>query len=496
MGLMNWENVPEPILVRVLSYVTVADIANSALVCQRWCEICKENSLWRGLLKRRFGIVQPGLKVRCRGLSWKEEYRRLVYLTPVVCSQTLRDHRDEVLHVAFSNSGANFVTCSKDASVIIWKLIDLTAVLEHKVNMRKHLWRYTWSSKYNSTDSLLLVSGVVSDINGEIAILKKNTSKDNVTIDYSVLCRVNNNPYDVMGDWVSNTHFLSGKLDDIDNHVWPSATLLMCEADPSLPSNTTSPSASLAIKNIVLRLQGDNTVYLRCLHVTDRNIFPDQSLFSDKSNRVSLSAPQDVDMSCKDVLSEKQICLIFLANCESLAAHQLGFCMLRPEDLLTVPLVRTPDRVINMEGHIVGLSLSPDARYLYVNVRRWPANSVLSLFDSPAIANEIEMRVVDLETLTLLDIVYMGHKGFTDSQEAFYIYINVSEDMVSSGSEDTIARIWDRHYGCCVAQLRHEKCVNAAAFSTSNQQLMVTVSDDNTVKVWQSRNLMKHGETI
>ena len=31
-----------------------------------------------------------------------------------------------------------------------------------------------------------------------------------------------------------------------------------------------------------------------------------------------------------------------------------------------------PDRVIEMRGHVIGLALSPDHRYLYVNVRAWP----------------------------------------------------------------------------------------------------------------------------
>jgi len=35
-------------------------------------------------------------------------------------------------------------------------------------------------------------------------------------------------------------------------------------------------------------------------------------------------------------------------------------------------------------------------------------------------------------------------EGFTDSHEAFYIYLNVGERLVVSGSEDGLARAWDR----------------------------------------------------
>ena len=38
--------------------------------------------------------------------------------------------------------------------------------------MKLHNWMYSWASKYNSTDTLLLVAGVVSEIDGEIAVFK------------------------------------------------------------------------------------------------------------------------------------------------------------------------------------------------------------------------------------------------------------------------------------------------------------------------------------
>ena len=41
---------------------------------------------------------------------------------------------------------------------------------------------------------------------------------------------------------------------------------------------------------------------------------------------------------------------------------------------------------------------------------------------------------------SFLSIVYTGHKGFTDSLEAFYIYLDTTDTMVASGSEDCRAR--------------------------------------------------------
>ena len=41
---------------------------------------------------------------------------------------------------------------------------------------------------------------------------------------------------------------------------------------------------------------------------------------------------------------------------------------------------------------------------------------------------------------SFLPTVYTGHKGFTDSLEAFYIYLDTTDTMVASGSEDCRAR--------------------------------------------------------
>ena len=44
--------------------------------------------------------------------------------------------------------------------------------------MRRYEWKYTWASRFNCSDTLLLVAGVVSDINGEIAVFMKTTDNE------------------------------------------------------------------------------------------------------------------------------------------------------------------------------------------------------------------------------------------------------------------------------------------------------------------------------
>ena len=63
---------------------------------------------------------------------------------------------------------------------------------------------------------------------------------------------------------------------------------------------------------------------------------------------------------------------------------------------------------------------------LYVNVRSWPENSNPSMDTAPAIASQIEMKIIELETFTIKNQSLMGHVGFTPSEKAFYLYLDVS----------------------------------------------------------------------
>lgn len=53
------------------------------------------------------------------GKTWLEEFKRLCYNIPVVQTETLTDHMNQVLHVSFSHNGKYFATCSKDGYVLV-----------------------------------------------------------------------------------------------------------------------------------------------------------------------------------------------------------------------------------------------------------------------------------------------------------------------------------------------------------------------------------------
>ncbi|XP_077333046.1 F-box/WD repeat-containing protein 5 [Lithobates pipiens] len=190
--------------------------------------------------------------------------------------------------------------------------------------------------------------------------------------------------------------------------------------------------------------------------------------------------------------------LIFTTGCLTYSPHQIGFMQLLPHQMTTegpvLGEIRGPNEffdplnhVINIHGHIIGMALSPDHRYLYVNSRPWPLDCVISNpMDPPPIAEEIELRVFDLRTLREVKEPLRAHRAYTPNNECFFIFLDVSKDFVASGAEDRCGYIWDRHYNVCLAKLPHEDVVNSVAFCPVDQELLLSVSDDFTIKVWRS----------
>ena len=62
-------------------------------------------------------LNEPGCSLAPGKASWKQEYKRVYYHSPVVHTETLREHTDEVLHVSFAHRGHLFSTTSKDATL-------------------------------------------------------------------------------------------------------------------------------------------------------------------------------------------------------------------------------------------------------------------------------------------------------------------------------------------------------------------------------------------
>ncbi|KAM7353826.1 F-box and WD repeat domain containing 5 isoform 1-T2 [Cochliomyia hominivorax] len=603
-----WWTIPDLALLKILSYLSIKDVANVAATCRRWYEVANDDIMWKHRFQEHFR-TDPTILLKPGASSWKNEYVRLTSRIPFVQAQCLNGHVHQVLHVSFSHNGEMFATCSKDGYVIIWNS-GHPCTEKYSHNMKQFSWKYTQYSQFNQSDTLLLVSGVhfgsPHSTSGEIAVFTVG-EKDGSHL----RCRVLNRPYDIFGTWFSDQYLISGDLHWLA-HLVSTSVLWLNKANQEVDSehvpimnqlykfynrNASSVRAIMMAKcpwldesNDPLSEQNrisetknenpdvemkensiqDDTVGNPLSHMATLRHSPtsssnsqalDDSLPSTSSGRSTLQNDDisihfaeeyrrlfNNDVSPDDSANEDEEedepmeaaeeyddmenaipkYLIFSTGSKTYTPHQIGIKRIKhvtfPKKLDPGPSLkeriaakkaekknqmRDPDpdwwnyeavadrfdkvdKVIDLHGHIIGMALSPDHRYLYVNTRPWPENYIISnALEPPPIAQEIDIHVIDLMTLKRVGNMLRAHKAYTPSTECFFIFLDVCDDYVASGAEDMHAYLWDRYYGVSLAKYKHVDVVNSVAFNPKDSEMLVTTSDDFTIKIWRSRNKAK-----
>ncbi|KAM5330724.1 F-box/WD repeat-containing protein 5 isoform 1-T2 [Glossophaga mutica] len=528
---------PDSLVYQIFLSLGPADVLAAGLVCRQWQAVSRDEFLWREQFYRYYQVARD-VPRHPAATSWYEEFRRLYDTVPCVEVQTLREHTDQVLHLSFSHSGYRFASCSKDCTVKIWNN-DLLISLLHSADMRPYNWSYTQFSQFNQDDSLLLASGVFlgphNASSGEIAVI----SLDNFTL----LSRVRNKPYDVFGCWLTETSLISGNLHRIGD-ITSCSVLWLNNAFQDIESENVN-----VVKRL-FKIQNLNASTIRTVMVADCSRFDSPDLLLDAGappGRVfdlggedeeedaglapvqaregwrrlldglldGRTQPQLAECALETKVAELLAqgrtkppergaasaldkLLIFTTGCLTYSPHQIGIKHILPHQMTTAGPVLGEgrgsdaffdalDHVIDVRGHIVGMGLSPDHRYLYVNSRAWPSGSVVAdPMQPPPIAEEIDLLVFDLKTMREVKRALRAHRAYTPNDECFFIFLDVSRDFVASGAEDRHGYIWDRHYNICLAKLRHQDVVNSVVFSPQEQELLLTASDDATIKAWRS----------
>ncbi|KAL5004253.1 hypothetical protein ScPMuIL_017709 [Solemya velum] len=216
-----WQEMPDSILLYIFSFLEHSDLGQVVLTCKTWCRVTYDEHLWRDLVKKRWKLKGD---LTSSEDSWRAEYKRLHYHLPVICSQELEAHTDEVLDVSFSHSGDMFCTTSRDMTVKVWKLEgpEATLLFSDDVGLRL-FWILTQYSCFNGDDSLLLVCGVKlprfftedQDYDepighGAIYSLEKN---------FQLVLVVPMDPPTLFGTWLDNVSCLGGYLNEANNTV-------------------------------------------------------------------------------------------------------------------------------------------------------------------------------------------------------------------------------------------------------------------------------------
>lgn len=71
-------------------------------------------------------------------------------------------------------------------------------------------------------------------------------------------------------------------------------------------------------------------------------------------------------------------------------------------------------------------------RYLYANCRAWPSDCIINNpLEPPPIAEEIDIHVIDLTTLTAIGKLQCGPRAYTANTECFFLFLDVSNKYVA-----------------------------------------------------------------
>ena len=111
--------------------------------------VAQDTFLWKELFYW-YWMIDPTVPVKDpSGMPFQKEYKRLYYHSPLIESEILKAHRDQVLHVSFSHNGQWFATCSKDGfvKVILIKAVRLKQSGENCVLLRNPLKRLCTSAR-------------------------------------------------------------------------------------------------------------------------------------------------------------------------------------------------------------------------------------------------------------------------------------------------------------------------------------------------------------
>ena len=67
-----------------------------------------------------------------------------------------------------------------------------------------------------------------------------------------------------------------------------------------------------------------------------------------------------------------------------------------------------------------------------MNVRPWPEGyTITNPPDPPPIAQEIDLHVIDLVTLTEVGKMLRSHRAYTPNEECFFIFLDVTHRYVA-----------------------------------------------------------------
>ena len=246
-----------------------------------------------------------------------------------------------------------------------------------------------------------------------------------------VIHNINSEPYDVFGAWLNERCYISGTFEFVSPNV-----------------NNHSSISELWVNSVDDMQNRNQTKLARVINCNASSV-----------RTVLIARPKSREVDSSEMLQgDDRFCLIFTHGTVTFVPHQIVFKWLklnhrtkRKPDLATSSginisymengnssedsLCIIEERCIETNAHIIGMSLSPDHEYLYVNCRQWECQDGKqspgsSLDNPPEISSDISLQVYSLATYELVG-VHVGHRAFTANDSCFFIFLNVADRLVA-----------------------------------------------------------------
>lgn len=279
-------------------------------------------------------------------------------------------------------------------------------------------------------------------------------------------CRINNRPYDIFGTWMSDNFVISGNLHWLARLV-STSVLWLNKANQEIYSE------HVAVTNQLYKFYNQNASSIRGVMVANcpwlGDVKPTFDAKIEENGRDGTVGLCDNDDDLENIGPKY---LIFSTGTKTYIPHQIGFKFVHhvnfpkflergpslKERIATKKLERTlrnaeprvepdwldfdavadhfdpVDELIDLHGHIVGMALSPDHRYLYVHCGEWSPDYVITNpLQPPSIANqEINIHVIDLTTLEKCNHTFRSHKNCPFDGEAYYfLFMDVCDHYLA-----------------------------------------------------------------
>ena len=445
-----WSTLAPSVLANIFSHLSYNDLINAGQVCSMWADVLYDDYMWKESLSRTMETSE--IIRRPTATTWKGECKRVYQETPAILHETLTgrstDSQSEVIYACFSSDGSMLATCSMDKHVCVWRIGENKSVrvqafdVQSKLKIQLSYMEFSPDAKHIIVVCPILESSI--GVRPGYVYVIGLAYHNRVELDCMILVE----PFDVFATWCGDG-FITGSLETDHLNTTTISTFYIHNTDNSR-------------NKVLFRFQNVNNCYVRSAMVAKR--------------------PNTDDLY-----------FIFTTGYLIGVPHQIGIKHL-PADAILLGNegedereIDVPDRLFDLGGFIIGCSLSPDHKQLYINCRPW------TRLDNDELAytskTPVNMHIIDIDTLTNRGIVYYGAaNGQEDGGIVYMLFPDVSENYVASGEDDGHACVLDRYYHKRVRRLYQGTILSRVVFNPRNQGMLVTIGHDNKVNIWRSRH--------